>query len=95
MSVPNNMTTQTRERAELAIWTILKILDNIGQYGMILGNIGQYLTILYTIGQYCLVSLNIEMFLTISQIIYQIRQDQAVSKLFGCDFNFDFDFDDL
>ena len=33
------------------------------------------------------------MFLTISQVIYQFRLDEAVSLLFHCDFNFEFDFE--
>ena len=32
------------------------------------------------------------MLLTISQVIWQFRQDHAVSKLFHCDFDFDFNF---
>ena len=60
-------------------WTIF---DNIGQYSTTLSHCRWYWTILFSIVQYL-------MLLTISQVIWQFRQDHALSKPFHCDFNFD------
>ena len=64
-----------------------KILDNTGQTLTILGNIGQYGMLLYPIVQYCLLLFDINLFLTISQVIYKYRQDPHISELFDLDYN--------